>query len=74
MKRAVLYDIKKLVQEDIDKPQCPDNGLVIQVKACAVCATDVKIYNYGHRLIKLPRVLGHETAGIIYRHLGQCQR
>jgi L-iditol 2-dehydrogenase len=30
-----------------------------------VCATDVKIYHYGHRLLKLPRVLGHELAGVI---------
>lgn len=65
MKRAVLLDIKKLVLEDIPKPLCPDDGLLMQVKACAVCATDVKIYNYGHRLIQFPRVLGHEVAGVI---------
>ena len=65
MKRAILYDINKLDLEDVPRSECPDQGLVVEVKACAVCATDVKIYNYGHRLIKLPRVLGHETAGII---------
>jgi len=65
IRRAVLHDIKKLVVEDSPRGGCPDDGLVIEVKACAVCATDVKIYNYGHRLIQLPRVLGHETAGVI---------
>ena len=65
MKRAILYDIKKLAIEEVPQPKCPDDGLLIQVKTCAVCATDVKIYNYGHILLKLPRVLGHETAGII---------
>jgi len=65
MKRAVLYDIQKLAIEDAPEPPCPDDGLIVQVKACAVCATDVKIYNYGHPLIQLPRVLGHEVAGTI---------
>jgi len=65
MKRAVLYDIKKLVLEEKSKPECPLDGLLVKVKVCAVCATDVKIYNYGHRLIQLPRVLGHEISGTI---------
>jgi len=65
MKRAVLQDIKKLTQETVPVPECPQDGLLIEVKACAVCATDVKIYNYGHRLLELPRVLGHEIAGVI---------
>ncbi len=65
MKRAVLRDIKKLVFEEVPVPACPKDGILIKVKACAVCATDVKIYNYGHQLVQLPRVLGHEVAGII---------
>ena len=65
MKKAVLYDIKRLVVENAPKPKCPDDGLLVEMKACAICATDVKIYNYGHRLVQLPRVLGHETAGVI---------
>ena len=65
MKRAVLYKIKELTLEDVQRPECPPDGLLVKVKVCAVCATDVKIYNYGHRLIQLPRVLGHEVSGII---------
>jgi L-iditol 2-dehydrogenase len=65
MKRAVLYKIKDLALEDVLKPDCPDDGLLVKIKVCAVCATDVKIYNYGHRLIQLPRVLGHEVSGTI---------
>jgi len=65
MKRAVLHDIKKLAIEEVDKPVCPEDGLLVEIKVCSVCATDVKIYNYGHQLIQLPRVLGHETAGVI---------
>jgi L-iditol 2-dehydrogenase len=66
MKRAVLLEIGKLVLEDAPEPACPREGLVVKVKACAVCATDVKIYNYGHTLVQLPRVLGHEVAGVVH--------
>lgn len=65
MQRAVLNDIRSLALEDADVPECPPGGLRLRVKACGVCATDVKIYNYGHRLLQLPRVLGHELAGEI---------
>jgi len=65
MKAAILENIKKMKVKDIGKPPCPADGLLLKVKACAVCGTDVKIYNYGHIHLHLPRVLGHETAGII---------
>ncbi len=65
MRSAILQDIKKLAFVERDIPACPPDGLRLRVKACGVCATDVKIYNYGHRLLKLPRVLGHELAGVI---------
>jgi L-iditol 2-dehydrogenase len=65
MQRAVLKEIKTLVFEEVPVPACPPDGLLLNVKACGVCATDVKIYNYGHHKIRLPRVLGHELAGVI---------
>ncbi|MHB9038378.1 MAG: alcohol dehydrogenase catalytic domain-containing protein [Armatimonadota bacterium] len=65
MNRVILRDIKRLTIEEVDRPVCPEDGLIVRVKACAVCATDVKIYNYGHSLLQLPRVLGHEIAGVI---------
>ena len=65
MKRVILKDVKSMVTESVERAPCPADGLVVKVKACGVCATDVKIYNYGHHLLKLPRVLGHEVAGVI---------
>src|SRR2546426_638350 len=65
MQRAILTDVKTIRLEDVDRPSCPSNGLVMRVRACSVCATDVKIYNYWHHLLRLPRVLGHELAGEI---------
>ena len=65
MKRMLLQDIKQLEHQEVEVPACPVDGLLVRTRACGVCATDVKIYNYGHRLLQLPRVLGHELAGDI---------
>ena len=33
MKRAVLTDVRKLTLEDVPRPACPDDGIIVQVKA-----------------------------------------
>lgn len=38
--------------------------VVLKVLCCAVCRTDAKMWQQGHRDLLLPRVLGHEIAGI----------
>lgn len=38
---------------------------MIRVKACAVCGTDIKMLDQGHRDLCYPRVLGHEVVGRI---------
>jgi L-iditol 2-dehydrogenase len=63
MKVALLEEIGKLIIKDIPAPACPARGLVIKVKACAICGTDIKVYHHGHKLIKFPRITGHEVAG-----------
>ena len=65
MQAVMLEDIGKLSVENVDKPICPADGILIKVEACAICATDVKVFRYGHRLIKPPRITGHELAGTI---------
>jgi L-iditol 2-dehydrogenase len=67
MKAAFYYGIGDIRIEDVDIPQISDEEILIKVKACAVCGTDLRIYNHGH--FKVPqgvkRVLGHEIAGEI---------
>jgi L-iditol 2-dehydrogenase len=65
MKAAVLEDVGKLVIKDVAKPKCGDDEILIKVEACAICGTDIKIYHHGHRLIKLPRITGHEVSGTV---------
>ena len=43
----------------------PRDGLKrLKVLYCAICRTDAKIWNEGHRDLILPRVPGHEIAAI----------
>ena len=65
MKAAVLEEVGRLDIRDIPRPECDPDGLLLQVGACAVCGTDVKVYRHGHRLIVPPRVTGHELAGAV---------
>ncbi len=65
MQAAVLQGPGDLVVKGVARPPCPDGGLLVQVRACSLCATDAKMWQQGHRDLTLPRILGHEVAGEI---------
>ena len=53
---------------DLPTPSIGDNDLLVQVKAAAICGTDVHIYQwneYAASRIHIPMVFGHEYAGEI---------
>jgi len=65
MKAAVLKSPKNLELMDLPDPRCPPGGALIRVEACAVCGTDIKMLDQGHRDLQYPRILGHEVVGRI---------
>ncbi len=65
MKAAVLRAPGVMVLEDYPDPVTPTGGALLEIKACAVCGTDLKMREHGHRDLDLPRVLGHEMVGRI---------
>ena len=40
-------------------------GVLLRVKACAVCGYDVRVYRNGHQKVTPPVILGHEICGQI---------
>ncbi len=64
MLAAVLKDVNKIVIEDVPKPKPGLTQVVVDVKACGICATDHKAVR-GKRKVVFPRILGHEIAGVI---------
>jgi L-iditol 2-dehydrogenase len=49
--------------EEAPIPQITADEVLIRVRNCSTCGTDVKIFHNGHQNITPPRVMGHEVAG-----------
>lgn len=67
MKAAYYYGVGDIRIEEVDIPKINEDEMLIKVRACAVCGTDLRISKFGH--FKIPqgtkRVLGHEISGEI---------
>jgi L-iditol 2-dehydrogenase len=61
MKVGVYHGPDDIRIEEASRPAVPDDGLLVAVRACGVCGTDVAKYRY--KLVEPPVVLGHEVAG-----------
>jgi len=53
--------------EDDPTPDVSDGEVLLRVRACSMCGTDVKISKAGHPNMTPPQVMGHEIAGEISR-------
>ncbi len=65
MKALTLKEYGKFVYGDSPDPQTEDNEVMVQVKACGICGSDVHGMDgsTGRRLP--PVIMGHEAAGVI---------
>ena len=64
MKSLQLQDIGNLNGADVPTPEAGEEQVLIKVSHCALCRTDAKMWQQGHRDLVLPRVLGHEICGV----------
>lgn len=53
--------------KEVSEPCVGSRDVLIEVKACGICGSDVHIYEWQPflRWIRLPRILGHEIAGTV---------
>lgn len=51
--------------EDVPEPICGDDEIVIAVRNCSACGTDLKTFRNGHPAITPVTTMGHEIAGQI---------
>jgi L-iditol 2-dehydrogenase len=65
MRAALLYGVKDLRVETIDKPKVGPGEALVKVKAATTCGTDIKIFQRGYvsGVIQYPTVFGHEWSG-----------
>lgn len=63
MKAAFLVGENRFEVRDVAVPACPDDGLILAVKACGVCGSDLRRWKEGPGAV--PYVAGHEAAGVV---------
>jgi L-iditol 2-dehydrogenase len=65
VRAARFYAPGDIRLEDAAEPSAGPGEVVIRVRNCSTCGTDVKISRHGHHHIDPPRIMGHEIAGEI---------
>ena len=64
MKAAVYYNPDNIMIEQMPVPKIRQNEILVQMKACGVCGSDLMEWYLKDRV---PLVLGHEPSGIVTR-------
>ena len=65
MKALVLEEYNRLVFKEMPTPQIEDNEVLIEVKACGICGSDVHGMDGSSGRRHPPLIMGHEAAGVI---------
>ncbi len=65
--RAAVFDRFRgpIVVREVAEPACPDDGVIVEVKACGVCRSDWHGWTGADSDVTAPHVPGHELAGVI---------
>ncbi|GBF34279.1 alcohol dehydrogenase [Desulfocucumis palustris] len=65
MLRANLVQPGQFRIEDVPLPDIKENEVLIKVKVCGICGSDIHAYYGKHPFISCPVVPGHEFSGVI---------
>ena len=65
MKKVFLNEGRRLEVVETLPPVTPSGGVLVSMRAAAVCRTDLKMVQSGQKDLSLPRILGHEGVGEI---------
>jgi L-iditol 2-dehydrogenase len=63
MKAAILYGPRDFRVEQVEAPKVGDRGVLIQVKVCGICPSDVRTYTGDKANVAYPQRPGHEWVG-----------
>jgi len=65
LKIACLIDFKKFLVKDEPAPSIGPDDVLIRVKACGVCTSELYSWNGKNKNVVFPLYLGHEPSGIV---------
>ena len=63
MKCVSVSGEKKLVLKETDIPVSKNGSVVIEVKSCGICGSDIHYWNIGN---PVGLIMGHEVAGVVF--------
>ena len=63
MKAAVLEDLNQITVKEMPTPKAGKGEVLLRVRSCAVCGSDVRIFRHGNPRVIPPAIIGHEAAG-----------
>ena len=63
MKAALFYGPHDFRVEEVEKPKAGDYGIVVKVRVCGICGSDLHYYVRGGPLVKPGGIMGHEFSG-----------
>lgn len=67
MKALVLEEYNKLVYKNVPEPEIKSTEVLVQVKACGICGSDVHGLDGSTGRRVPPLIMGHEASGIIIK-------
>ena len=73
MKALVLTEYNRLDYQDVPEPEIGPEEVLIRVKACGICGSDVHGMDGSTGRRRPPLVMGHEAAGVILRAGGSVR-
>jgi len=65
VKALLLSEVKKLQVVEMPVPACGPTDLLVKVKACGICGSDIHGFDGSSGRRIPPLVMGHEAAGIV---------
>ena len=65
MKASIFEGQDQMTVKEVPLPEVTPGSILVRVKACAVCGSDIRIFHHGNDRVKPPQTLGHEISGIV---------
>ena len=65
MKAAIVNGLDDLSLHEVSQPQVKLGTILLKIKSCAICGSDVRILKSGNNRVKYPAIIGHEASGEI---------
>ena len=65
MKAALLVEPGKIELREVEPPVAGPGQVVVELRSCGVCATDVKKFTGASKAPFMPFLVGHEPAGLV---------